>query len=290
MASSSSSSGPLSGKYVVLAHGILGFDDTQGMAAGLVKYWGSLDNYLRGQGAQVLTPGKTAMQGLDARAIQQRDQINSWMSSMGKTNTSIIILGHSQGGLDSRWMVRFRPLANGNKVYSLTSIDTPHWGTPIADIGLAVIPNWMKPFVAACVNAIMGLIYSDSQQDLIAMTESMRISYMPTFNSSVCPNVSGVKYYSYGSYMTMVDLIQHTLLSPLHPIVWAGGLFYGVGSSNDGAVPYSSQKWGTWKGRPSWNWYATGLDHLQMTNFEWTGQNYFDVEGFYLQMAQNGLN
>ena len=36
-----SSSKPLDGAYpIVLAHGILGFDDTSGLAGGLVKYWG----------------------------------------------------------------------------------------------------------------------------------------------------------------------------------------------------------------------------------------------------------
>jgi len=46
----------LSGTCVVLVHGILGFDDTTGLANGLVKYWGGLDTYLRGQGAKVATP------------------------------------------------------------------------------------------------------------------------------------------------------------------------------------------------------------------------------------------
>ena len=43
---------------------------------------------------------------------------------------------------------------------------------------------------------------------------------------------------------------------------------------------------GTWKGEASSWWYATGIDHLQATNLEWSGQNYFDVTGWYLGIAQ----
>lgn len=60
-----SSSGPLVNSHpIVLGHGILGFDDSNGPAAGLLQYWGDVDQYLRDQGAPVLTPGKTAASGL----------------------------------------------------------------------------------------------------------------------------------------------------------------------------------------------------------------------------------
>lgn len=51
---------PLSDMCIALVHGILGFDDTKGLAGGLVKYWGGLDEYLRTQGAKVITPGSSA--------------------------------------------------------------------------------------------------------------------------------------------------------------------------------------------------------------------------------------
>ena len=75
---SGESSQPLAGSYpIVLSHGILGFDDTAGLAGGFVKYWGGMDDYLRAQGVPVLTPGKTAMQSLDVRAGEQRDSLQS---------------------------------------------------------------------------------------------------------------------------------------------------------------------------------------------------------------------
>ena len=277
------SSGPLTGSYpVVLSHGILGFDDSQSQP--WLKYWGGMDEYLRSQGVAVLTPGSTALSSVEQRASQQKNLINQWMAAYGYNK--VHIMGHSQGGLVSRYMVS--NLGMSNKVRSVTTINTPHKGAPMADIALGVIPNWLEPFVGTVINFFGGLIYSDNTQDIIAMANSLTVSNATAFNQNT-PNKSGVKYYSYGSY-AYEDFIQHPIMSITLPITFIGGPFYGFSTYNDGVVPYGSQKWGTWKGRPKDYWFATGLDHLQMTNFEWSGQNYFDVEGFYLKMAKNAMN
>ena len=41
--SAQSTTKPLSGMCIALVHGILGFDDTNGLAGGRVKYWGGVD-------------------------------------------------------------------------------------------------------------------------------------------------------------------------------------------------------------------------------------------------------
>ena len=279
---SGSGSGPLvNSNPIVLSHGILGFDDSQ--SAPWIKYWGGMDDYLRSQGADVLTPGSTALTSVEDRAAEQKQLIQQWMAAYGYTKVNV--MGHSQGGLVSRYMVS--NLGMKNKVRSITTINTPHYGAPLADISLAVIPNWLEPYVGTVIDWFAGLIYSDNTQDIIAMAESLTVGNATAFNANT-PNRSGVKYYSYGSY-AYEDFIQHPIMSLTLPITFIGGPFYGFSTYNDGVVPYGSQKWGTWKGRPDDYWFATGLDHLQMTNFEWSGQNYFDVEGFYLDMAQNAM-
>ena len=291
------SSQPLAGSHpIVLGHGILGFDDSQGMAFGLVQYWGDMDEYLRDEGAKVLTPGKTAAQGLSVRAKQQADQIAYWMAAHGYSKVNYF--GHSQGGLDGRYMITNNTCGNTKKGYNIcmrnavrvfTSINTPHRGSPVGDIVLNVIPGWLQPFVGTVLDVIAGLIFSDNQQDVLAMGDSLTVSGTTIFNNNT-PNVSNVKYYSYGSYITVPDLIQHPIMGILSPITWAGGLAYNMGGKNDGIVPYSSQKWGTWKGIPETRWNTTGVDHLQATNFQWGGQLWYDVEAYYLTMATNAMN
>ena len=288
---------PLANSYpIVLGHGILGFDDFNGPAGGLLQYWGDVDQFLREQGAPVLTPGKTAASGLSLRAKQQADQIAYWMAANGYSKVNYF--GHSQGGLDGRYMITNSTCGNTgrgynicmrNAVRTITTINTPHRGSPVGDITLAVIPNWLEPSVGLVLDIIAGLIYSDNQQDVLAMGDSLTVAGANIFNANT-PNVSGVNYYSYGSYITLPDLIQHPIMGLLTPITWAGGLIYGQGGQNDGIVPYSSQKWGTWKGGPDTNWFTAGVDHLQATNFQWGGQLWYDVDAYYLKMAQNAMN
>ena len=146
----------------------------------------------------------------------------------------------------------------------------------------------IKPSFAAVVNWFGGLFYTDNQQDIMAMGNSLTVATSNTFNPNT-PNVSGVNYWSVGSYM-WEHLTQHPIMNLTCPIMVVGSPFYGHSTYNDGIVSTTSQKWGSWKGYPGEYWGTAGLDHLQMTNFEWTGQSYFDVEGFYLEMAQRAKN
>ncbi|TGM38174.1 esterase/lipase family protein [Leptospira biflexa] len=275
--------GPLDGQCIALVHGILGFDDTQGLAGGLVKYWGGLDGYLRSQGAKVTTPGSSATNSIPVRASQIQSSVNTWMTANGCSK--VHLMGHSQGGLVIRYMVS--NLGFSGKTQTVTTINSLHKGAPMADIVLAVIPSWLQPFANSALGLLAKLVYRDGRpQDVIAMGKSLTVSYVKTFNTN-SPNKSGIKYYSYGSQMAWADLIQHPIMALTHPITWAGGLFYGLGGGNDGVVPLNSQKWGTWKGTPSSYWFATGIDHLQATNLAWSGQNFFDVQGWYLNIAKN---
>jgi triacylglycerol lipase len=282
------SAGQLSGKCYALVHGILGFDDSDGPMGNLLQYWGGLDSYLRSQGAKVSTPGSNAAGSLYTRASQTISYLEGTSSKPGWRITNgcskVHLIGHSQGGLVARYMVKH--LNYKSKVETITSVNTPHWGSPVADVFFGAVPNWLEPFVGGVLDVFLTLFYRDGGQDSIAMGQSLTVATCTNFNSNT-PNVSGVKYYSYGSKMAWADLIQHPLMGITYPATWAGGLFYGQGTANDGIVPLSSQKWGTWKGSPSDYWYATGIDHLQATNFEWGGQFYYDVNAYYLKMAKN---
>jgi len=276
--------GPLNGTCIALVHGILGFDDTQGLAGGLVKYWGGLDAYLRSQGALVTTPGSSPLNSIATRAQLTRDALNTWMAA--NNCSKVHLIGHSQGGLVVRYLASNSGLGFGSKVATVSTVDAVHKGAPLADIVLSAIPSWLQPFANTALGLLAQLFYGAKPMDVIAMGKSLAVSTVNSFNAAT-PNVPGLKYYSYGNSMAWADPIQHPLMAPTYPITWAGGLYYGLGSANDGVVPLQSQQWGTWKGGASTVWYATGIDHLQATNFEWGGQNYFDVNGWYLNIAQN---
>ena len=257
--------------------------DTQGLAGGLVKYWGGMDTYLRSQGAKVNTPGSSPLNSIATRSQLTRDVLVPWMAA--NNCTKVHLIGHSQGGLVVRYMASNTALGFKSKVATVSTVDAVHKGAPLADIVLGIIPSWLQPFANSALGLFSQLFYGKKPMDVIAMGKSLAVSTVNSFNAAT-PNVAGMKYYSYANKMAWADPIQHLLMAPTYPITWAGGLYYGLGSANDGVVPFESQKWGTYKGTASAKWYATGIDHLQATNLEWSGQNYFDVSGWYLGIAQ----
>ena len=281
-----SSSKPLDGSYpIVLSHGILGFDDTNGLANGLVKYWGGMDDYLRSEGADVLTPGKTTAGASNVRASQEKNLILYWMAANGFSKVNII--AHSQGAQDTRYMIS--NLGMSSKVKVLTTVNGVHKGAPLADVVNSLVPGWLEPFFDTVVDFIGDFVYGDSDQDVMASLYYLSVANADAVNAA-SPNVYGQKYFSYGSKMTWADPVQHPLMFLMYPITWVGGLVNGLGSANDGVVPYNSQVHGTWKGGPSYNFWISGVDHVQAVNFEYTGQFWFDVEEYYLKMATNAMN
>ncbi|TGM73301.1 lipase [Leptospira mtsangambouensis] len=285
LASSGSSSKPLAGTYpIILSHGLFGWGENSGGIISIINYWGGTDDYLRSQGATVFAPGKTAANSNEVRAQELKAAILTYAAATNYTG-KFHILGHSQGGLDSRYMVS--NLGLSGRTATLTTLNTPHYGSPIADIVKTVLPSWIQPFVASVVETLVKLVYGGTnQQNALAALASLSKEGLTAFNGYT-PNKTGVKYFSYGSSITIPDLIQHPLMGILHPACGAGGLFQGQGFTNDGLVPLSSQKWGTWKGGPSYGIFTTGIDHLQASNTLRSGSLWYDVEGFYMDMASN---
>ncbi|WP_157210341.1 esterase/lipase family protein [Turneriella parva] len=125
-------------------------------------------------------PTKTALQSHAARAEEMKQLINLWMAANGYTKVNL--MGHSQGGLDARYMVA--NLGMASKVRVLTSIATPHRGAPMADIVLNVIPSWLQPHAVAAVGYLSGiLLYGNTKQDLAASLKDLTIAGSAAFNT-----------------------------------------------------------------------------------------------------------
>ncbi|TGN10477.1 lipase family alpha/beta hydrolase [Leptospira ilyithenensis] len=284
-ASSGSSSKPLAGTYpIVLSHGLFGWGENSGGVISILSYWGGMDTYLRGQGATVFAPAKSAANSNEVRGQQLKTLILNYAAANNYTG-KFHILGHSQGGLDSRYTIS--NLGLSSRVSTLTTLNTPHYGSPIADIVKSVLPSWLQPFVAVVLETLVKIVWGGTnQQDALAALSSLTKEGLVAFNAAT-PNSSAVKYFSYGSSITIPDLIQHPLMGILYPATAAGGVFQGQGLTNDGLVPLSSQKWGTWKGGPSYGIFTTGIDHLQIANTLNSGNLWYDVEGHFLNVAKN---
>jgi triacylglycerol lipase len=132
---------------IVLAHGIARFEfllahlvrsiESLGIsmdrAADGLNYFKGIARHLRKEGFDVAHTNVSFAGGVETRAADLKEEINTILKSRGKSKVHII--GHSMGGLDSRHMIVGHDMAD--KIRSLTTLGTPHFGTSFADWGMS---------------------------------------------------------------------------------------------------------------------------------------------------------
>jgi triacylglycerol lipase len=116
---------------IILVHGFLAFWERFGM-----EYFRGVAQHFRAKSLKVLVAELDPIRGIQFRAGQLREQIVAAHNTGDLDhNGQNHIIAHSMGGLDSRFMLS--PVNPGRlqiPVRSLTTISTPHRGSPIADI------------------------------------------------------------------------------------------------------------------------------------------------------------
>ena len=122
-------------KYpIVLSHG-MGYTDTGKLGIG---YWYNIPSTLTGHGANVFQSNQTAMASTADRAAQLKTYVQQVLATTGAAKVNII--GHSQGGLDARWMIS--NLGMAPYVASLTTVSSPNRGSSIADVFWDLMLTW----------------------------------------------------------------------------------------------------------------------------------------------------
>lgn len=123
---------------IILAHGLLGFDTLPVIR---INYFNGIREHLESQfQARVLVPRVHPVRGIDARGDELKREILKALSQPEASpffdpDQKVHILAHSMGGLDGRYLLS--PANPGNiadRVCSLTTIGTPHRGSPLADL------------------------------------------------------------------------------------------------------------------------------------------------------------
>jgi triacylglycerol lipase len=199
---------------LVLLHGVLGFDEI-GLGWRRHAYFRGVAERLEGLGARVHRPRLPASASVAERASRLVRVLRDFDG--GRVN----VIAHSMGGLDARYAISRLGLAN--RVVSLTTIGTPHLGTPLADLGTGLADLLQLKRV---LRRVMKL---DAFWDLTTTN-------MAAFNRDV-PNAKQVAYASVVA-RTPEGARMHPLLKPAY-------LYLSVSSgANDGLVPVISQRWG----------------------------------------------
>ena len=229
---------------IILVHGILGFAKRLGM-----DYFRDLPDRYRGQGFRVFVPELDPTEGVEFRGGQLRDQIQA-AAAAGTIDVSqkTHIIAHSLGGLDSRYILSpVSPNRVEIPIRSLTTISTPHRGSPVAD--LIDDPQKLSPFPHLPFETRANLL----ERALSALCISL--NGLKNLTTSACQAFSakyvdqpGVNYYSSsGSGRSNFPEASAPFL------LFHRYLLAATGQANDGMVPVPSAQWGsfdasTWQG------------------------------------------
>jgi len=217
---------------IILAHGIARFDILSVILRKKLnlpetnvedqfEYFKGIKTLLESQGFIVSHPNQAFSGSVDLRAEQLAVCVNEMI---GQTEASHVhIIAHSMGGLDARHMIVDKGMAD--RIATLTTIGTPHHGSPVADKltapGGALLLRMLEDVFHLDVDGVADLTTSACEKfNRRAQDSEARNSVVyQTYSSS--ENLSGV-------------------FAPLVP-GWI--IVRDAEGKNDGLVSVQSQRW-----------------------------------------------
>ncbi len=173
-------------------------------------------------------PSVSGIRTVPERAKQLADQISARFPT-----GQIHIIAHSMGGLDVRCLIAQDMKDLKHRIASLSTIGTPHRGSPIADLVKAQLAGG---FIKGLIDGLLGG-REDALDDLT--TESVL-----NFNNQN-HDFEGTKYYSYAGHSASA------VLTPTHNYI-ADHAKTAEERTNDGFVSIASAKWPTELTEHSW--------------------------------------
>jgi triacylglycerol lipase len=247
---------------IVIVHGFFGFDKFAGLES--LTYFYGVKDYLVAHGEpHVYTPAVDPFNDSQHRAARLLEHIDRIRRETGAAKVNLI--GHSQGGLDARVVAHDHP----ELVASVTTIGTPHYGTPFADILDLSFPG--SGLVHAAVDELIRVTLKPLWEEITDVTSFERqvrqlsSDGMRTFNAQY-PDQPSIPYFSIAgrSDDSLGGDDCKTNGSPAFISKWArardsmapllsatdfilNGVFDGP-FANDGIVRVKDAKWGTFLG------------------------------------------
>jgi triacylglycerol lipase len=277
---------------IVLAHGFFGFEEFAGVD--FITYFHGVRDDLAASGEEVTTPAVDPFNDSTFRGAQLLAHVEQVLAQTGKSK--VVIVGHSQGGLDARVVAHDRP----DLVAAVVTVATPHQGTPIADVLLGLVSN---PFFADVLDELTrwvgGPLYDEVGEET-SIAAPLRLFSQPgiqAFNAAY-PDDPSVFYASIGGRSNDAapdsecdaDVAPVWMsgyasqLDPMDPLFsFAAAIVGGDGdAANDGLVRVRDSRRGEF-------WGCIPADHLdevgQLFGDAPGGSNSFEHKRFYRDLV-----
>lgn len=146
----------------ILVHGIVIKDFKY------LKAFGRIEKILRKEGYRVFTAKTDGFGTIENNAEQLKRYIEGVLARENAEKVNII--AHSKGGLDSKYMIKFLDMENS--VASVTTLCTPHRGSPVATRILRM-PKFFKRMASFWVNFAYK-IFGDRKPDSLKVCEQLQ--------------------------------------------------------------------------------------------------------------------
>jgi triacylglycerol lipase len=295
---------------IVLAHGIAMND-----IPGAVEYFNNVKTKLESKGATVFISQVDKIAATGTKAYQFANYLNTQIFSRGYSKVNII--GHSHGGIYTKYAIKFSSYTSptygsfswnlpASRVASLTQIDSPNQGSPVADFALganAITAGLVGYLGDTLYTDIFGFMFGEGESDVYV--DALANAYDLTVDGAYYQysalggnsGISGVYCQSYMHKMKsllcfavpQIGVIQ--LLSLTMPIQCnADTINYkrGPHTPSDGVVSEKSAKWANYRGMEDGGLFQiAGIDHCNATGqpYGWTG--FFNAPNKYVKIVQD---
>lgn len=231
---------------IVLVHGLFGFD-----AIGPINYWWGISSALRSDGATVYVTQQSAANSSEVRGEQLLTELRRLKATYGHARFNLV--GHSHGGHTVRYVAAVAP----DLVASVSTVGSPHAGTPVADdLSAALDGTGSTAFAAQLINAFGSAIsvlsgnpglpqHSDAALRSLSSAGSASFTARFPAGKPVSPCgagaavVNGVRYYSAGGTAVLTNA-----LDPIDGLLLLSSTSF-KGARSDGLVGRCSSHWGT---------------------------------------------
>ena len=249
---------------IVLVHG-LAMRDTFFM-----KSWGSIDRILRIQGYDVYKSQVDAFGTVKTNAAQLKEEILTVLRKTGTDKVNIIT--HSKGGLDAKYMIQY--LAMAPYVASLTTLCTPHAGSPIASFILR-FPKPAVKYVAFWVNAAYRVLGDQHPDSFAACEELKRTQHLETETMNLA---DGILCQSFSSTIQTGKGKQDFVMTIPHIF----SRFIEKNRLTDGLVPRDSAIFGHYRG----DCLDESVSHTEIVDFMVRSKKRDKILSFYSALCE----
>lgn len=262
-------------KYpIVLVHGFA----AQSNVIGIADYFWGIKDSLNDEGGKVYITSVNAMDSIYNKAVSFKRQYLEILAIEHTTKGNII--GHSQGGLYSRYAMS--NLDIGKNVASYTSLCSPHKGSSVADWVFKIVPQGSWNSLGNACDFVYTFVFGDKNPQSLTNGLELTRPYMNNVFNPNNPNVSGVYYQSYAG---KINYVSNSIILQIPWLICKS--FEG---DNDGVVAVSSAQWGNFRGVISGAWWSGGVDHVNMVNHFFGITPGFDAPQFYVDVVADLKN